>query len=130
MELAFQVAAAAIIGSILCSVLRRSEPGYGFLASVLLCAALLMACAQMLSPVLTFLHSLQSLAGLESVLFAPVYKVIAIGALTQISVGFCHDADEQALSHIVELCGMILALYTALPLAETALSLLRSLIGG
>ena len=130
MELAFQVAAAAIIGSILCSVLRRGAPVYAYLTSILLSIALVMACARLLSPVLSFFSSLQSLTGLESALLAPVYKVIAIGALTQIAGGFCVDAGEQALSRIVELCGMALALYTALPLAETALEMLRTLIGG
>ncbi len=130
MELAVQVAAAAIIGSILCTILRRDAPGYAYLTAIVLCAALILACVQLLAPVFGFLRSLQSLTGLGSALLTPVYKVIAIGALTQVAGGFCLDASEQALARIVELCGMVLALYTALPLAEAALELLRSLIGG
>lgn len=130
MELAFQVAAAAIIGSILCMILRSGAPGYAYLMSIVLCVALLLACAQLLAPVFSFLRNLQSLTGLGSALLAPVYKVIAIGALTQIAGGFCLDAGEQALARIVELCGMVLALYTALPLAEAALELLQTLMGG
>ncbi|MGM9557578.1 MAG: SpoIIIAC/SpoIIIAD family protein [Oscillospiraceae bacterium] len=130
MELAFQVAAAAIIGSILCTVLRRGAPGYAYLTSILLSVALIMACARLLSPVFTFLRSLQTLTGLAGALFTPVYKIIAIGALTQLAGGFCQDAGEQALARIVELCGMVLALYAALPLAETALELLQTMTGG
>lgn len=130
MELVFQVAAAAVIGSILCSILRHDAPGYANLTSIALCVGLALACIRLLGPVLSFLRSLHTLTGLASALLAPVYKVIAIGVLTQLAGGFCADAGEQALSRVVELCGMALALYAALPLAETALQLLRSMMGG
>lgn len=125
-----KLAAAAIVGCILCAVLKEGAPVYAYLLSIALCAGMMLAAGALLSPVLRFLERLQEMTGLASTLIAPVYKVITIGALTQIAGGFCEDAGEQALSKIVELCGMVLALYTALPLFDSALAMLQKMLGG
>lgn len=125
-----KLAAAAIVGCILCAVLKANAPVYAYLLSIALCVGMMLAAGALLSPLLRFLERLQDMTGLGSSLLAPVYKVIAIGALTQIAGGFCEDAGEQALSSIVELCGMVLALYTALPLLDAALQMLQKMLGG
>ena len=94
------------------------------------CAAALGLAAGALEPVVAFFRRLQSLAGVEEALFAPLLKTLAIGVLTQISSAFCRDAGEQALSRIAELGGTALALYAALPLAQAVLQTVEQLMGG
>lgn len=130
MEQVLQVTAVALIGSILCMILRRDSPVFAYVTALFVAAAILTLCFKLISPILSFLRTLQALTGLQSALFPPVYKTITIGAFTQLASGFCEQAGEQALHKIVQLCGMLLALYTALPLLEAALELLRTMTGG
>lgn len=125
-----KLAAAAIIGCILCAVLKQNAPVYAYLLAITLCVGMMLAAGALLSPLLRFLERLQQMTGLASALLTPVYKVIAIGALTQIAGGFCEDAGEQALGKIVSLCAMVLALYAAQPLFDAALELLQTMLGG
>lgn len=88
------------------------------------------AAAELIAPVVSFLHRLQQMTGLNEALLAPLLKTVAIGLLTQIAGGFCADAGEQSLTKAVELTGTLLALITALPLANAVLQMIQSLMGG
>ena len=90
----------------------------------------LLAAAELIAPVLSFLGTLQKLAGLDDAVMAPLLKTVGIGLLTQAACAVCQDAGQSSLAKTVELCGTFLAVYVSLPLAEAVLELLRKLIGG
>ena len=85
---------------------------------------------RLLSPVLEFFEKLLSFTGLSSAVFSPLLKTVAIALLGQIAGAFCQDAGQGALGKMVELCGTVLCLCTALPLATMLLELLQELGGG
>jgi stage III sporulation protein AD len=126
----FSVCALAMLCAALYAAIRRTSPEYALGLSAACCALVLLSAVKLLEPVLSFLRELQSLSGLNAALMAPVLKTVAIGFLTQISGAFCQDAGEQALAKSVELAGVFLAAYTALPLAGQVLELLQKLMGG
>ena len=82
------------------------------------------------APVLEFFEKLLSFTGLSSAVFSPLLKTVAIALLGQIAGAFCQDAGQGALGKMVELCGTVLCLCTALPLATMLLELLQELGGG
>ena len=127
MERFLQIAALCVICAVLSLVVRRRSPEFSFCAACACCAVSLIAAAELVSPVVSFLQRLQRL---EPVLLAPVLKTVGVGLLTQIAGAFCRDAGEQALCKVVELCGTFLAVYVALPLANAVLELLQTLMGG
>ena len=94
------------------------------------CVGLLLTAMTVLTPVMTFLWRLASLAGVNPALLAPVLKAAAVGLLTQLTESFCKDAGQQALAKAVELGGGVLALYALLPLASSVAELLQRMAGG
>ena len=130
MERFLQIAALCVICAVLSLVVRGRSPEFSFCAACACCAVSLIAAAELVSPVVSFLQRLQRLAGLEPALLAPVLKTVGVGLLTQIAGAFGRDAGEQALCKVGELCGTFLAVYVALPLANAVLELLQTLMGG
>ena len=81
-------------------------------------------------PVVSFLSELRQLAGLEPALLQPLLRTVGIGLLTQLTASVCADAGESTVTRLIELCGSVLGIYTALPLLEAVLSLLRTMLEG
>ena len=81
-------------------------------------------------PVVSFLSELRQLAGLEPALLQPLLRTVGIGLLTQLTASVCADAGESTVARLIELCGSVLGIYTALPLLEAVLSLLRTMLEG
>lgn len=65
--------------------------------------------------------------GLETSLFLPLVKVVAITELTRLCAELCRDAGEKAAAAGVELGGAAAALICTYPLAEKALELIGGL---
>lgn len=130
MQTAVQIGGLCVIGAVLVQLVRRQKPELALCLAIAACAAALGLAAGAMEPVVAFFRRLQSLAGLEEALFAPLLKALAIGVLTQISGAFCRDAGEQALARIAELGGTALALCAALPLAQAVLETAEQLMGG
>ena len=119
-----KIAACSVVCALLCAVLKPHEGALALAVSVLAAAL------GLLSPVLEFFEKLLSFTGLSSAVFSPLLKTVAIALLGQIAGAFCQDAGQGALGKMVELCGTVLCLCTALPLATMLLELLQELGGG
>ena len=130
METLIKIAGVCVLCAAAGLLMRRHRPELAFCLSAACCAAAFAAALPAAEPVLAFVRELQSLTGLETPLLAPLFKTVALGLLTQISAAFCHDAGEGALCKTVELCGTLLALYAALPLAQAVLQTAKTLMGG
>lgn len=118
----------AMVTAILGLSVRKQSPELALLIALggcVLAAALILG---WLSPVLDLLKRLGEQAGLEDALLAPLWKVLAIGLLTQTASAVCQDAGQSALSKLMDLGGGLLCLIAALPLLEAVLNLLEDLL--
>lgn len=95
MQTAVQIAGLCVIGAVLAQLVRRQKPELALCLAMAACAAALGLAAGALEPVVAFFRRLQSLAGVEEALFAPLLKTLAIGVLTQIASAFCRDAGNR-----------------------------------
>lgn len=131
MELFGKTAALCIVCAVLALLIRKKSPEFAFCAVTACCAVCLLAAAELIAPVLSFLGTLQKLAGLDDAVMAPLLKTVGIGLLTQAACAFCQDAGAKLTGkNSGALPGTFLAVYVSLPLAEAVLELLRKLIGG
>ena len=113
-----------------CTILKKSGQEYTVLLCVCCTVFAVGTAISYFSPVIAFLQKLQEISGVNGVIFAPLLKTAAIGLLTQVTAGVCADAGQMSMAKMTELCGSLLALYTALPLAEQMLELLEELMHG
>lgn len=130
MEQFLQISAVCVIGCICAVSLKKSTPEFSFCLILICCAAAAAAAGQIISPVIAFLEQLHRLTGLQDAILLPLLKTVGIGILTQITGGFCADAGEQSLARVVEISGAFLAVYVSLPLANSFLLLIETLLGG
>ena len=130
METAYRIAALAIVTAVLCVLLRQSSRPLALLVTLAACVGVLLLGLELLAPVRTVARQLQRLSGLSDAVTGPLWKVVGIGLLTQAASAVCSDAGESALAKTVEVSGSLLALYAALPLLSSVLSLLEQLLGG
>lgn len=118
----------AMVTAILALTVRRQSPELALL--IALGGCVLAACLVLgwVTPVIDLLVRLGETAGLESALLAPLWKVLALGLLTQTASAVCQDAGQSALAKLLELGGGLLCLVAALPLLEAVLNLLEDLL--
>ena len=81
----WKFAAFAIVCALLCAVLKQHGAGQASLLALAGCVGLLLTAMTVLTPVMTFLRRLASLAGVNPALLAPVLKAAAVGLLTQLT---------------------------------------------
>lgn len=71
---------------------------------------------------------LLSASGLDSGIYLPVARVVAIGALIRVSGTLCKDAGQSALAAKLELAGTAAAVAACMPLFRQVLRLAGELI--
>ena len=128
MELIVRIAAVAVLGCAAALLLKRGNAELTVPLAAAVCAFALTAAAGALEPVIAFLNKAKILSGLGEAYFLPVMKCVAIGIVTKAAADLCRDGGQGAMAGAVELGGAAAALYVALPLLETLLELLESLL--
>ena len=127
MDTLLQVAGLGLIAVLLGLVLKKGNGVLALLLTLAACAAMTVSIVRLAEPVVSFLSELRQLAGLEPAL---LQRTVGIGLLTQLTASVCADAGESTVARLIELCGSVLGIYTALPLLEAVLSLLRTMLEG
>ena len=127
MDTLLQVAGLGLIAVLLGLVLKKGNGVLALLLTLAACAAMTVSIVRLAEPVVSFLSELRQL---EPALLQPLLRTVGIGLLTQLTASVCADAGESTVARLIELCGSVLGIYTALPLLEAVLSLLRTMLEG
>ena len=128
MDTVFRGAAAAVIGAVLCLMVRRQSGEFGVLLSVGIVLLLGGMAVQMLEPVMTFADSLRQTAEMDTGIVEPVVKTLAIGLVTELGKTVCEDAGEKSVGGVLQLLGTAAAFYVMLPLMQGVLDLMGRLL--
>lgn len=129
MEAMVRVAAVAVTGAVLSTVLRKHTPELALLLILGAGLCCLGITVQALRAALTLMEELFRLTGLEEELLLPVGKVVALSLLTHITGELCRGTGERGMAAFVETAGTALALGTALPLIRAVTVLMGELLG-
>ena len=113
------------VAALCCSQLIRGKtPALALLISLAAILALLKLLLPGLQASRQVIQGLLAQTGLESDLFLPLFKILAITQVTHIAAELCRDAGERAIAAKLELCGAAAALLCVLPLAQQALNMI------
>jgi stage III sporulation protein AD len=115
---------AALAAALTCQLIRGKTPAVALLVSVSGILVLFGLLFPGLRAIWQQFQQLLQQSGLDSGLFSPLLKVLAVTQVTRISAELCRDAGERALGVQVELAGAVAALLCALPLAKRVLELI------
>lgn len=130
MDTFVKICALTAVAVVFCVLLRDMQRPVSALLSILVCVVILSLSVSFLKPILDVFHRLQKISGLSDELTKPLLKVVGISLLSSIMTGICADAGETALGKTLEITGMLLSVYAALPLILAVSELVEKLIGG
>lgn len=128
MGIAVKAAAIGVTGSILALLLRRSVPELSLLVSLAAGLAAAFLCIGVTAELASAYENLAGKSGVSPVLLTPVIKCVGIALVTQLGAQLCRDASQGAAAAFVDLCGTLCALYVALPLISSLVSVVEGLI--
>lgn len=123
-----QICVLALTAAIGCLVIRDRTPVMSGLVSLSACVLILTVSIGLLEPAVRLLNNLRELTGLSDGVTAPLYKAVAIAALTQVSGAVCEDAGEKTLSKSVEIGGTVLTVSVCVPLLSAVLEVMRTIL--
>ena len=126
----YRIVAVAVVGAVMCCVVRDHAPSVAVALTVAACVTILGMSLRFLSPVLEVVRRLQEMTGLSPPTVEPMLKVAGIGILTQVCGNICEDAGEKTLQSAVQAGGSFLCLYASVPLLSAVLDLLEDMFTG
>ena len=89
---------------------------------------LLLALVRGVETVTAFVREVMQWGGVESALFAPLFKTVAIALVSRTGADLCRDAGEGAMASLVETAGAFGAVVVSLPLFGAVWELLSGMI--
>ena len=85
-------------------------------------------CMKGVETVTAFVREVMQWGGVESALFAPLFKTVAIALISRTGADLCRDAGEGAMASLVETAGAFGAVVVSLPLFGAVWELLSGMI--
>ena len=88
-----------------------------------------LAALHYLQPVISFLHMLEELSGLDGDMVAILLKATGIGIVAEIANLVCKDAGNESMGKSLQLLGSAVILYLSIPLFTALIDLLQKVLG-
>ena len=124
MEAVFRAMLIVVVAAAAAATVYKTVPGISFLLSAAAALLALFVCVGLLGPLADFFRDAIALSDLSGVYTGPLLKCMTISILTMIGEGLCRDAGQAAGAGAVQLVGVAAALYAALPLLRTFLTMI------
>lgn len=128
MEILLKCAAAAVTGAVICLAVKKSAPEMALLLAICVVTAVMYLGMTAAEDITDFLKTLSDLGGVSSSSVSIVLKTVGIGIVARFAADVCRDAGQAAAASAVEFAGAVSAVFVALPLMKTVLSMISSLV--
>ncbi len=130
MELFWKAAAGVLLTTVLTLTIGRQEKDLAVVLSMAVCCMASIAAFSALEPVLDFLYRLEQLGNLQEGAFGILLKILGIGIVSEVAGHICRDGGNDALAKTLQLLATAVILQLSLPVMETLLELIRTILGG
>ena len=128
MDILIKVSAVAVAGVVVALVIKKNSPEMALLLTITLALIALFFAFTIVSTVTDYLKSLSDLAGISPAVLTVVIKTVGIGVLSKLTADVCRDAGQASVASGVEFTGAVTAVYVALPLFKTVVSMIQTLV--
>lgn len=123
-----KITAVAVAAALCAVVVKKNASELGLVLALAAGTVILGLSLGALEGVRELMDTLGDTAGLSPAILAPVLKTVGIAILTRIAAELCRDAKENGIAAFVETAGAASALFVALPLLRTVLSMVTGLL--
>ncbi len=128
MDTLYKILAIAIVTCVACIIVKPVRPDFAVLISIAGGVLIIVYLLSYLSGVFSVFNQIFSTSGINSSLYAIIFKIIAIGYLTEFTASVCNDTGNQSLGDKVLLGGKIIILVMALPIVTSILDIVMQLL--
>ena len=125
----FQLVGIAFITAVAALILKNTKPELAFAVTVTGSIILLLFTFEMLKSSLTIFQKIAETTGLDSSLIKILLKMVGIGYLVEFSAGVLNDFGQNSVADKLVFCGKVIVLILAIPILESVLTLISSLLG-
>ena len=125
-----KLACAALIAAVLALTLKKHHEALAVTVAAAGCCVCGVLLVNIIKPVISFAEQISVTAGISQEVISPLLKSLGVGLLTQFSADFCTDAGQTSLARAAQTGGMLMCLCISLPLLQSVLSLVQTMIGG
>ncbi len=128
MDTLYKIISIAIITCVACLIVRPVRSDFAVLISVVGGVIILFYTLSYLSSVFGVFNQIFQTSGINSSLYAVIFKIIGIGYLTEFTAGLCTDTGNSSLADKVLLGGKIVILVMAIPVVTSILDIVMELM--
>ena len=129
MDILLKGSAFALTVIVLYQMLSGRNKEIGTLLVVVGSSVILVMSIMYMSPIFQFFEMLQTTGNLNHELLSILFKSVAIGFLTEISVLVCNDIGNTSVGKTLQILSTVLILRLALPLLNSLLDLISGIMG-
>ena len=128
METIAKCAAAAILGTSICLVIKKQSPEIAFSVAVLLTISVILACSEMFRNYTDLINTTKGILADSEKLLKPMLKCVAIAFVSKFGADICKDASQSSLASALELCGTLCAASMAMPMIINTIKMIGTIM--
>ncbi len=128
MNTLYKILAIAIVTCVACLIVKPVRADFAILISIVGGILIVAFMLSYLGEVFQVFQSIFKTSGINSSLYAIIFKIIGVGYLTEFTASLCNDTGNQSLGDKVLLGGKIIILVMALPIVTSILDIVMQLL--
>ena len=124
MDIMLKCAAAALAATVICLLIKRTNPEMSMLLSAGAIIVIMTAAMSFARSITELASMVKAMTENGDIMIVPVLKCVGIGAITRISSELCRDAAQSSAAAAVEMAGTLCAIGVTMPLIINMLKLI------
>lgn len=129
MDLFWKTSAGVLIAAVLIITIEKQEKDMALLLTMMVSAMAALVGLSFLKPVIAFLYELEELGDLQSGVLNILLKATGIALVSELAAAICRDSGNASLAQAVKLMGIMAMLSFSLPVLETLMELIQTILG-
>ncbi len=119
-----QITSLGIVAVILIVILRQQRPEIAIQVSIITGVVIFMLLASRLKVVLDMLEDFSKKAGIDTVYFLTIIKIIGIAYISEFGSEICRDAGETSVASKIELAARVVIVVLAIPIMTSLVNMI------
>ena len=123
-----KIIAIAIVTVFASILMKQTKPEISILIAIAGSIIIIIMSVESLSSIVSVFYDIFHKTGVETSLLAPLFKIVAIGYVTEFGANICVDAGAASIADKVVFCGKLVILVVALPIITTVIDMVVLLL--
>ncbi len=128
MTVLVKILAVALVTVFAFMIVKQIKPEIALLISIAGSVLIIILAVDTLNSVISSFYKIFTTTGVDATLLTPLFKILAIGYITEFGANICQDANATSVADKVLFAGKIIILFVALPIVTTVIDMVVGLL--